>query len=106
MTSQVSHVESLELPLSSRDGFLRKLSANGSLISGTSILPTNSLEISDPMSLHFYISGKAISFTDLEFNDTGYTELLFEIPAELLDENMPEITVSGDHIAFGYWFYQ
>ncbi len=42
----------------------------------------------------------------LEIKETGFSDVSFTIPAELIQSDTPEITVAGDHLSYGYWFYQ
>ena len=35
-----------------------------------------------------------------------FCENVLTVPAELINRKDPEITLYGDHVAFGYWFYQ
>ena len=63
-----------------------------------------------------YTFGSSISLTvtideqpvevSLDIKETGFSDVSFTIPAEMIQGETPEITVSGDHLAYGYWFYQ
>ena len=43
---------------------------------------------------------------DLKEEEDLIEEIVFEIPGELITGPDTEITVGGDHISLGYWFYQ
>jgi len=42
----------------------------------------------------------------LSAGDTSWSEVVIDLPGTTIRRSHPEITLEGDHVAAGYWFYQ
>ena len=62
-------------------------------------------EFTSPIKLTVTIDGQPAEVS-LEIKETGFSDTSFTIPAEMIQSETPKITVLGDHLAYGYWFYQ
>ena len=62
-------------------------------------------EFSSPIQLTITIDGQPTEVS-IEIKETGFSEVPFTLPAEMIQSETPEITVAGDHLSYGYWFYQ
>jgi len=62
-------------------------------------------KFSSPIHLTVTVDGRPAE-TSLEIKETGFSDVSFTLPAETIQSENPEITVAGDHLSYGYWFYQ
>ncbi len=60
---------------------------------------------SSPMNLTVCVDEQPIDVS-FEIKEEGFSDASFTIPAEYIQSETPNITVLGDHLTYGYWFYQ
>jgi len=62
-------------------------------------------KFSSPVKLTVYIDEQPVEVS-LEIKEKGFSDVNFTIPADYIQSENPKITVAGDHLTYGYWFYQ
>jgi len=60
---------------------------------------------SSPIHLTVTIDDQPVEVS-LEIQKDGFSDVSFTVPAEHIQSTTPKISVSGDHLTCGYWFYQ
>ena len=75
---------------------------------GSMVSPTMKLSYaySDPLELHIEIDGKEVGHSRANISKEGFTDAVFTIPGKAITDSPCRIALHGDHVAFGYWFYQ
>jgi hypothetical protein len=68
--------------------------------------PVKHVEMPEKITLNLHVDETSLPPKEVELNETGFSELLFTIPAQYITGQEHEISISGDHISFSYWFYQ
>jgi len=61
---------------------------------------------SDPLELHIEIDGKEVCHSHAHIVKDGFTDAVFTIPGRVITHSPCRISLHGDHVTFGYWFYQ
>ncbi|QBG49175.1 hypothetical protein EGM51_17890 [Verrucomicrobia bacterium S94] len=81
-------------------------SASGTVLFGASALQNRKTELNTELMLHLFVNGKKILCPPVQLQEKGFSEIAFHIPANYLKKETAEIYLSGDHISYGFWFYQ
>ncbi len=76
-----------------------------SLISQYQTLRFADYQFSSPVLLTIIVDEQPFDIS-LEIKESGFSDVSFTLPAETIQSENPEITVAGDHLSYGYWFYQ
>ena len=61
---------------------------------------------SDPLELHIEVDGKEAGHAQANIAKKGFTDAVFTIPGKAITHSPCRISLHGDHVTFGYWFYQ
>lgn len=80
--------------------------AGGGVLFGQQYSSINKLEFDEAISLRLFVYDREVPCPPVTLLKEGYSEVLFEIPAEYLLSNSPKLRFVGDHISYTYWFYQ
>ena len=58
--------------------------------------------------LNLFVDGEAVASlqTTIDDGDGRFTEIAFHIPGSAIKGDTSFVQIYGDHLAFGYWFYQ
>ena len=67
------------------------------------------LVLGDTLSLRVVVNDQPFDIQNLaleQAENDAFAEIVFDIPAELVTTDTLRVTVGGDHISYGYWFYQ
>lgn len=67
---------------------------------------TQAFEFGSPLRLNVWMGDREVGVWTIEAGEGPLFESVFEIPAKFIDSDRPRITVGGDHISLGWWFYQ
>lgn len=63
-------------------------------------------EFSNPLSLTIAVDGVVGETVSIPYDPDGFSDVSFKIPGDMIRSEMPRIEFMGDHITFGYWFFQ
>jgi hypothetical protein len=66
------------------------------------------MSLKPDMRIHVFIDGQQVSSEQLKLNDDDgiFTEVAFRIHGKAIRNETSRVQIFGDHLAFGYWFYQ
>jgi len=56
--------------------------------------------------LQVFVDGADVGLVHYEVPEKGFADVSFRIPAEVVTSPAPRLTFVGEHVTFGYWFYQ
>lgn len=60
----------------------------------------------NPLSISVFVDGADAGTFKLKTPDAGFGDVGFRIPGEVVTSPHPRISILGDRIVAGYWFYQ
>ncbi len=63
-------------------------------------------EYSSPLELHVEIDGVEVGHAHAKISAEGFTDAVFTIPGKAITNSPCRVSLHGDHVSFGYWFYQ
>lgn len=63
-------------------------------------------EFSNPMELHIEVDGREIGHATFMVESKGFSDVHFAIPGSAIVRTPCRVAFHGDHVAYGYWFYQ
>ena len=61
---------------------------------------------SNPMELHIEVDGREIGNAAFYVENKGFSDVHFTIPGSAIVRTPCRVAFHGDHVAYGYWFYQ
>ncbi len=61
---------------------------------------------SNPLRFNVAVDGKVVDVAEISYSTNSFSDVSFEIPGSAIKNSVSRIGFLGDHIAFGYWFYQ
>ncbi len=72
-----------------------------------SIISPWRVELNPSLTMAVWVDGLEVGRFNVQLESgTKFSEVVFDIPAEAISNDHPEISIAGDHIAFAHWFYQ
>ena len=71
---------------------------------GNSISTTYSF--SNPLKINVAIDDKALPPVSVSYATNGFSDVSFTLPGSAIEQSPCRLTLLGDHITAGYWFYQ
>ena len=63
-------------------------------------------EFANPLKLNVNIDGQALDPVSISYATNGFSEVSFTLPGRAIENTPCRLSLLGDHIASGYWFYQ
>jgi len=60
----------------------------------------------NPLKLNVSIDGDVVSTVEIAYSGKTFSDVSFKIPGSTIKNPVSRIGFLGDHITFGYWFYQ
>ena len=67
---------------------------------------TSAFSLKSPMKLHMFVDGADAGMVEVDVAEGDFCDAHFTIPGKLITASSPRLTFLGEHVAFGYWFYQ
>ena len=61
---------------------------------------------SNPLKFNVSVDGNIVDMAVLSYAANGFSDVAFKIPGTTIKNPVTRIGFLGDHITFGYWFYQ
>ncbi len=61
---------------------------------------------SNPLRLNVAVDGSVVETAEVSYATEGFSDVSFTIPGSAIKNPVSRIGFLGDHITFGYWFYQ
>lgn len=78
-----------------------------SLIRSSSLVnETIDCVFSNPLRFNIAVDGKVVDTPEISYSTNGFSDVSFKIPGSSIHNTLSRIGFLGDHITFGYWFYQ
>ena len=68
--------------------------------------PRSDFTLKSPMTLKVLVDGEDVGDVSFPVADGDVADASFAIPGRFVTASLPRLTFLGEHIAFGYWFYQ
>lgn len=62
--------------------------------------------VSGNINIEISVNGESLGLTPLNVSPSGFSDVAFKIPHYAIKESSLLLSLSGEHIACGYWFYQ
>lgn len=85
---------------------MRQLSAGNARIEDGFVTETIHGSMPERYRLNLGIDGEVVSAVELACDQRWFSEVSFVIPGALIRHATTRISLLGDHIPFGYWFFQ
>ena len=60
----------------------------------------------NPLKMNIQVDGKDIFPVSVPYATNGFTDVSFTLPASAIEHSPCRLSLLGDHISAGYWFYQ
>ena len=61
---------------------------------------------SNPIKFNISVDGNIVDTAEVAYATNGFSDVSFKIPGAVIKNPVSRIGFLGDHITFGYWFYQ
>ena len=61
---------------------------------------------SNPLKFHIAVDGNVVDVAEISYATNAFSEVSFKIPGAAIKSPVSRVGFLGDHITFGYWFYQ
>lgn len=61
---------------------------------------------SNPLKFNIAVDGNVVDIAEIPYSERGFSDVSFKIPGVAIRNPVSRIGFLGDHIVFGYWFYQ
>lgn len=61
---------------------------------------------SNPLKFNIAVDGDVVGVAEIAYATNGFSDVSFKIPGAAIKNPVSRIGFLGDHITFGYWFYQ
>ena len=68
--------------------------------------PRSDFTLKSPMTLKVLVDGEDAGEVSFPVADGDVADATFAIPGRFVTASLPRLTFLGEHVAFGYWFYQ
>lgn len=70
--------------------------------------PSKSMDcaFSNPLKFNIAVDGKVVDTAEISYATNAFSDVSFKIPGSAIKNAVSRIGFLGDHITFGYWFYQ
>ncbi len=72
----------------------------------THVHGTSTYEFANPLLLNVIVNDITLPPVSVAYATNGFSDVSFQIPAQAIQKSPCRISVLGDHISCGYWFYQ
>ena len=69
-------------------------------------VPRSDFTLKSPMTLKVLVDGEDAGDVSFPVADGDVADATFVIPGRFVTTSMPRLAFLGEHVAFGYWFYQ
>lgn len=69
-------------------------------------MPRSDFTLKSPMTLKVMVDGEDAGNVSFPVTDGDVADATFVIPGRFVSSSLPRLTFLGEHVAFGYWFYQ
>lgn len=60
----------------------------------------------NPLGFNVAVDGNVVDMAEVSYATNGFSDVAFTIPGSAIKNPVSRIGFLGDHITFGYWFYQ
>ena len=70
--------------------------------------PTKEIDcaFANPLKFNVAVDGNVVSMAEVTYSTNSFSDVSFKIPGVAIRNPVSRIGFLGDHITFGYWFYQ
>lgn len=85
---------------------MRQLSFGGATINDGVAAETIQGSMPERYSLNIAVDGSLVSRVELDCDQKWFSEVSFVVPGSAVKNEVSRLAFLGDHIPFGYWFYQ
>ena len=80
-----------------RHSFYRRTGTNNSIME---------CSFSNPLKLNLSVDGEIVDLVEVPYATNAFTDVSIKIPGSAIKNKTSRVGFLGDHIPFGYWFYQ
>ncbi len=87
---------------------IARVTAKAEKVCATLYSPAEKLSLKKESRLNIFVNGESVTSVQatLDDGDGRFTEIAFRIPGHAIKSDTSLVQIYGDHLAFGYWFYQ
>jgi hypothetical protein len=85
-----------------------RTATNAGQVQANMYAPFHRVSLKSSMRLNVFVDGKPVTSVQATLDDGNgkFSEVAFRIPGETIKNETSLVQIFGDHLAFGYWFYQ